>query len=62
MEILHFPETGFLRVKQILLFIPISKSSWWAGVAAGRYPKGTKLSPKITVWRAEAIRQLIDSF
>ena len=39
--------------------IPVSKSSWWAGVAAGRYPKPVKLGPRTTVWSVESIRALI---
>jgi len=63
------PETGFLRVNQIIgdsrrnisPIIPVSKSTWWAGVASGRFPKPVKLSPGITVWRAEDIRALVTS-
>lgn len=71
MSINSIPETGYLRVAQILgnprsnppippLF-PVGKSTWWAGVRSGRYPKGVKLSERITAWRAEDIRALIDS-
>lgn len=52
------PSTGFLRVKQVLEFIPISRSTWWAGVANGRFPKPVKLGSS-TLWRAEDIRLLI---
>lgn len=31
--------------------LPIGASTWWAGVAAGRYPKPVKLGPRITAWR-----------
>lgn len=58
-----FPETGFLRLKQILGPqgpIPVSKSTWWEGVKSGRYPKPIKLGPRITAWRAEDIRKLIE--
>ena len=65
------PETGFLRIAQIIgrpkanppipAIIPVGKSTWWAGVRSGRYPKGLKLSDRITVWRAEDIRALIES-
>ncbi|MFN4183664.1 MAG: helix-turn-helix transcriptional regulator [Hyphomonas sp.] len=57
-----FPETGFLRINQILAPagpIPVSKSTWWAGVKDGRFPKPLKLGSRVTVWRAEDIRQLI---
>ena len=56
------PNTGFLRLPQVLEFIPVSKSSWWAGCKNGRYPKPIKLSARTTVWRVEDIRELIESF
>ena len=40
--------------------IPISKSSWWAGVASGKYPKPIKLSERVTVWKASDIEKFID--
>ncbi len=58
------PETGFLRLKAIIAPqgpIPISKSTWWAGVKTGRFPKPLKLGKRITVWRAEDIRSLIEN-
>lgn len=54
------PETGFLRLPQVLSLIPISRSAWWAGIKEGKFPQGIKLGSKTTVWRAEAIRALID--
>jgi prophage regulatory protein len=61
------PESGFLRLSQIVgnpktnipPIIPVSKSTWWAGVKTGRFPQPLKLSPGVTVWRAEDIRALI---
>lgn len=55
------PETGFVRLPDVLKVYPVSKSTWWAGVKEGRYPKPVKLGPKITAWRAEDIRTLIDT-
>ncbi len=62
------PKEGYVRLKQILgdpksdppipPIIPISKSTWWAGVKAGRFPKPIKLSARITVWHVEDIRKL----
>lgn len=54
------PSTGFMRLPAVLAVIPVSKSTWWAGVKSGRYPKPVKLSERITCWRAEDIRALID--
>ncbi|MBR0704560.1 AlpA family phage regulatory protein [Bradyrhizobium diazoefficiens] len=39
--------------------IPVSKSTWWAGVKSGRFPKPVKLGPRITAWRAEEIQALV---
>ncbi|HEC15737.1 MAG TPA: AlpA family phage regulatory protein [Sedimenticola sp.] len=54
------PDTGFLRIHQVLRFIPVGKSTWWLGVRSGRYPAPIKLGPRTTVWRAEDIRELIE--
>lgn len=56
------PEVGYVRLSQILTVIPISKSTWWAGVKSGRYPQPTRaLGTRITAWRVEDIRALIDA-
>jgi prophage regulatory protein len=57
----EIPETGFLRLAQVLSVIPVGKTCWWEGVKTGRYPKPVKLSQRCTAWRAEDIRQLIAS-
>ena len=56
------PKTGFLRLRQILLIIPVGKSTWWAGVKSGRFPKPVKLGPRTTAWKAEVIADLVKSF
>jgi predicted DNA-binding transcriptional regulator AlpA len=53
------PKVGFLRLPQVLSIYPISRSAWWAGIKAGRYPKPVKLGPRCTAWRVEDIRDLI---
>jgi len=58
----QLPLTGFVRLPGILAPqgpIPVSKSTWWAGIKDGRYPKPVKLGPRITAWRVEDIRSLI---
>jgi len=40
------PETGFLRLPQILKLIPVGESTWWARVKAGIYPKPVKLGER----------------
>jgi prophage regulatory protein len=53
------PETGFVRLPEVLRVFPVSKSTWWAGVKEERFPQPVKLGPKITAWRVEDIRALI---
>ncbi len=54
-------KTGFLRLPEVLRLYPVSKSTWWAGVKDGRFPKPVKLSRRCTAWRAEDIHILIVS-
>jgi predicted DNA-binding transcriptional regulator AlpA len=61
--LLDFPRTGFVRLRSILAPhgpIPVGRTTWWQGVKCGRFPKPLKLGPRITVWRAEEIRDFID--
>lgn len=67
----NLPETGYLRLPQIIgnpkakppipAVIPVSKSTWWAGVKSLRYPQAVKISPRCTAWRVEDIRKLIEA-
>lgn len=55
----QLPETGFVRLPQVLTHIPVSRSTWWAGVKGGKYPAPIKLGENITAWKAEDIHALI---
>ena len=55
------PETGYIRLREVLRLIPVGKTTWWEGVKSGRFPKAIKLGPRTTAWRAEDIRVLIDT-
>lgn len=62
------PETGYLRQYQVLgdkkrgipPIYPVSKSTWWAGIKQGRFPKPVKLSARCVAWRVEDIRALVE--
>lgn len=59
-----------LRLKQIIgdpkaqppiePLVPVSSSTWWAGVNSGLFPKPVKIGPRVTVWREEDISELIN--
>jgi len=55
------PNEGYMRLPAVLHVFPVSRSTWWAGISTGRFPKGVKLGPRITAWRVEDIRKLIES-
>lgn len=70
----QLPATGYLRLPQIIgrpadpernrpaiaALIPVSASTWWAGVKSGRFPRPIKLGPRTTAWRVDDVRALID--
>jgi len=70
MNIAALQGTAFLRLRDIIGdrksdpprpgLIPVGASTWWAGVKDGRYPKPVKLGPRVTAWRCEDIRALIE--
>ena len=59
-DTLIVPTTGFLRLKQVLQFIPVGKTAWYAGIKEGRFPKPIQLSARTAVYRAQDISALID--
>ncbi len=71
----QLPATGYLRLHQIIgrparqgqpaipPLVPVSRSTWWAGVKSGRYPRPTHaLGERITAWRVEDIRRMLDGW
>jgi len=60
LKTLELPDTGFLRLPEVLKVFPVSKTAWWRGIREGRYPASIKLGARTTAWRAEDIRDLIN--
>lgn len=61
----HTDTPRLLRLHQILAPggpIPVSRSTWWAKVRTGEYPKPIKISARITCWPEDSVQRLIDSF
>ena len=59
---IKIPEVGFMREKQVLQVFPVSRSTWWNGIKEGKFPEPIKLSPKVTAWKVEDIKKLIESY
>lgn len=63
------PRGSFMRLSQILgdrekgiePIIPVSRSTWFKGVADGRFPQSVKLAKRVAVWRTSDIKKLVDS-
>jgi prophage regulatory protein len=64
---MSLPDVGYVRLPQIIgcakrgipAVIPVSRSTWWAGVRSGRYPQGKLLSAGVRVWSVQSIRELL---
>ena len=48
-----------LRAKSAAAFLGIGESTFWQWVAAGRLPKGTRLSARATVWRRSDLENFL---
>ncbi len=53
---------SFLRESQILQLIPVSKSTFRRWINEGKFPRGIKLSPRITVWLSADVYEWISKF
>lgn len=58
----NLADQGFMRLPAILKLIPVGRSTWWAGVKEGRFPKAVKIGKNTTAWRSEDIMKLMESF
>jgi hypothetical protein len=56
---------GFMRLRHIVGgqgspgVLPVSRSTWWAGVADGRFPQPVRLG-RCTMWRTSDIQALLE--
>ncbi|MCU0973195.1 MAG: hypothetical protein MUF80_04470, partial [Burkholderiales bacterium] len=67
----ELPRHGLARLEQIIgdrtadppirPLIPVSKSTWWAGVRSGRFPPAVKVTKGVSAWRWEDIHRLLES-
>jgi len=56
------PAAIFLNVDAIVRSLPMSKSTWLAGVKSGKFPKPVRITPARPVWRKTDIDALVASF
>jgi predicted DNA-binding transcriptional regulator AlpA len=52
----------FMRERTILQTkLPVSITTWRYGVKSGKFPKGIKISERVTIWRTSDIDAFIQS-
>lgn len=52
----YFPQSGNVRAKQAAAFLSVGLSTFWLWVQQGKIKRPFKLSPRVSTWRAEYIR------
>lgn len=67
----ELPKVGLARLEQLLgdprasppipPVIPVSKSTWWAGVRSGRFPPAIKITPGVSAWFWADVRRLLEN-
>jgi prophage regulatory protein len=55
------PSVSLLRLKQVLARYPVSKSHWYDGISAGKYPRPYKANGNFSFWASTDIDNLIES-
>ena len=54
------PETGFLRLADVLRLVPVCRTAWYNGVRAGDFHQPVALGKRARGYRVEDVRALID--
>jgi len=57
---LHLTPDPLLCLSDVLTLIKVSESTWWAGVAAGKFPKPVKCGRR-SFWPRSTITSFIES-
>lgn len=55
------PTTGYIRISQLIKFLPISKASIWRLSKIGKFPKAIKLTEKTTAFKCEEVQAWLAS-
>ena len=59
-EVIASTELGFLRLPKVLEIFPVSKSTWFAGIREGKFPKPVKLTERTSAWLRTDIEALCE--
>lgn len=61
-SVMQLPTTGMGRAKDILPFLPFSKTTLFEWSKDGRFPAPIKLSPTMTAWSYADVHEWLNSF
>ena len=50
----------FLRIKQVLALVPVSKSQLYNMIADGAFPKPVLIGKRTSVWRSQDVMEFIE--
>ena len=50
----------FLRIKQVLALVPVSKSQLYNMIADGAFPKPMLIGKRTSVWRSQDVMEFIE--
>jgi len=53
------PGTAWLKLTDVLQYVPVSRSHWFRGVASGQFPAAHKVG-RLAFWKARDIRALLE--
>lgn len=53
-------EERFLKLREVLSIIPVSRSTWYLGIRKGIYPKPVKIGKRASAWRLSDIQKLVE--
>lgn len=53
------PNDSLLRLDEVLAILPVSRSSWYAGMKSGLYPAPVRVGARRVAWRTSDIVKLI---
>ena len=51
------PTEGFVRLPQVLMMFPVSRTNLWRMVKSGAFPQPKKIGPRTTVWDVQELRE-----
>ena len=56
----EMPENGLLRLPEVLRYIPVSKSTIYAKIKTGAWPRPVRITQRLVAWKARDIRNLLE--